>query len=220
MDLGYTNFCNFADLTARQITFLTRAKTNLSCEVERVLHSSANVHDARVWIGPSDQRQVVRLIAVLYHGLWYRYLTNELDPQCLPPQIAVALYRQRWRVEDAYASVKRLLGLAYFWSGFLECCSTATVGHLDFVRCLGRPDGLPWAEQLHQPFGALSLEMVYRGLFPFHLCPYQRQKPLMWSPSSPTMPTGSVCSSANASPSAPLPPTMPLTDSSVSLTCD
>ena len=29
----------------------------------------------------------------------------------------MALYRQRWRIEDAYAIVKRLLGLAYFWCG-------------------------------------------------------------------------------------------------------
>ena len=27
----------------------------------------------------------------------------------------MALYRQRWRLEDAYAIGKRLLGLAYFW---------------------------------------------------------------------------------------------------------
>ena len=166
VDLGYTNFCNFADLTARQITFLTRAKTNLSCEVERVLHSSANVHDARVWIGPSDQRQVVRLIAVLYHGLWYRYLTNELDPQCLPPQIAVALYRQRWRVEDAYASVKRLLGLAYFWSGSSNAVQLQLwATWILYAVLVDLTDAV--AEQLHQPFGALSLEMVYRGLSHF-----------------------------------------------------
>ena len=29
----------------------------------------------------------------------------------------MALYWQRWRLEDAFAVVKRLLGLAYFWSG-------------------------------------------------------------------------------------------------------
>lgn len=29
----------------------------------------------------------------------------------------VALYWQRWRIEDAFNAVKRLLGLAYFWGG-------------------------------------------------------------------------------------------------------
>ena len=80
-----------------------------------------------------DERQLVRLISVLYHGTWYRYLTNELDTARLPAPYAVALYWQRWRIEDAYAIVKRLLGLAYFvlaprtaWPsncGRLGCCT-------------------------------------------------------------------------------------------------
>ena len=55
-------------------------------------------------------------VSALYHGVWYRYLTNELDPQRRPALVVVALYRQRWRIEDAYAIVNRLLGLAYFLS--------------------------------------------------------------------------------------------------------
>ena len=57
------------------------------------------------------------LLEVCYRGVWYRYLTNELDPTRLPAPYAVALYWQRWRIEDCYAIVKRLLGLAYFWVG-------------------------------------------------------------------------------------------------------
>ena len=165
-DLGYTHFANFADLTARHITFLTRAKKNLSFEVERVLHASANVHDTLVWIGPADQRQLVRLIEVLYRGLWYRYLTNELDPQRLPPDIAVALYRQRWRIEDAYAAVKRLLGLAYFWaasSNAIQLQLWAT--WILYAVLVDLTDAV--AEQLNQPFSVLSMEMVYRGLSHF-----------------------------------------------------
>ena len=40
-------------------------------------------------------------------GKWYRYLTNELDRATLPTAYVVALYWQRWRIEDAYALVKR-----------------------------------------------------------------------------------------------------------------
>ena len=116
-DLGYTNFKVFAQLTAAQVTWLTRAKSNLAYSVERDLQRTAAVHEALVWIGPNDARQLVRLISVLYHGTWYRYLTNELDRERLPAPYAVALYWQRWRIEDAYALVKRLLGLAYFWVG-------------------------------------------------------------------------------------------------------
>lgn len=165
-DLGYTHFRHFADLTARQITFLTRAKKNLTFEVERVLHTSAAVHDSLVWIGPADARQRVRLIEVLQRGLWYRYLTNELDLQRLPLDIAVALYGQRWRIEEAYGSVKRLLGLAYFWAGSpnaiqLQLWATWIL----YVVLVDLTDAV--AERLNQPFVALSLEMVYRSLSHF-----------------------------------------------------
>lgn len=74
-------------------------------------------HDLIVWMVQGDDRQLVRLIEVLYRGRWYRYLTNELDPSRLPAAYVAGLYWQRWRIEDAYQIVKRLLGLAYFWCG-------------------------------------------------------------------------------------------------------
>lgn len=115
-DLGYTHFAHFAELTVQHITFLTCAKKNLVYSVEHVLVTIASLHDTEVWIGPPEQRQQVRLIEVLHCGLWYRYLTNDLDPQHLPAEIAVALYGDRWHIEEAYALVKRLLRLAYFWA--------------------------------------------------------------------------------------------------------
>jgi hypothetical protein len=54
------------------------------------------------------------MVCVLYQGKWHRYLTNVCDPDVLPTVYVVALYWQRWRIEDAYLVVKRLLGLAYF----------------------------------------------------------------------------------------------------------
>lgn len=165
-DLGYTNFRNFADLTARQITFVTRAKKNLTWQVERVLRATASVHDSLVWIGPPGERQLVRLIEVLQHGLWYRYLTNEHDPQRLPLDIAIALYGQRWRIEDACATVKRLLGLAYFWSGSSNAIQLQLwATWILYAVLIDLTDAI--AERLNQPFGALSLEMVYRGLSHF-----------------------------------------------------
>jgi len=116
-DLGYTNFAVFQQLTQQGVTFVTRAKTNLKAEVEQVLRRQASVHDRVVWIGQGATRQRVRLIEVLYKGTWYRYLTNEVDVERLPLEYVVALYWQRWRIEDAYNVVKPLLGLAYFWSG-------------------------------------------------------------------------------------------------------
>jgi hypothetical protein len=165
-DLGYTNFIVFAQLTAAQITFITRAKRNLSYQVDRYLQRTANVHDLLVWIGSGDSRQLVRLVKVLYRGKWYRYLTNELDPQRLPVAYVVALYWQRWRIEDAYHIVKRLLGLAYFWVGSqygVECQVWAT--WILYAVLVDLTDAV--AEALHRPFVNLSLEMVYRSLYYF-----------------------------------------------------
>ena len=78
----------------------------------------------------------------------------------------MALYWQRWRIEDAYAIVKRLLGLAYFWVGSqngVELQLWAT--WLLYAVLIDLTDAV--AEALNQPFAALSLEMVYRNLYFF-----------------------------------------------------
>jgi hypothetical protein len=165
-DKGYLNFAIFAQLSQTNVKFITRAKTNLVSTVERSLIRSAAVHDAVVWIGAEETRQQVRLIEVLYRGKWYRYLTNELDENKLPTAYVVALYWQRWRIEDAYAIVKRLLGLAYFWCGAqnaVEIQLWAT--WLLYVVLVDLTDAI--AEVLHQPFSAISMEMVYRSLYFF-----------------------------------------------------
>ena len=166
IDLGWTNFRRFAELTRAQVTVLTRAKSNLAYTVERVLRRTALIHEAVVWIGSGADRQQVRLIAVLYRGTWHRYLTTELDPERLPAQYAVALYWQRWRIEDAYAIVKRLLGLAYFWVGSengvqLQLWATWIL----YAVLVDLTDAV--ADVLDRPLAALSLEMVYRSLYFF-----------------------------------------------------
>jgi len=171
-DLGYTNFGMFAELTAAQITFVTRAKSNLAYQVAQVLRKTAAVHEAIVWVGSGRDRQQLRLIEVLVQGTWQRYLTNELDPTVLPTEYAVALYWQRWRIEDAVNLVKRLLGLAYFWVGSangVELQLWAT--WLLYAVLVDLTDAI--AEELNHPFAALSLEMVYRSLY-FSTSAYQR----------------------------------------------
>lgn len=165
-DLGYTNFQHFAQLTEASVTFITRAKRNLAYQVIQTYQQTAHVHDRRVWIGAGDTRQQVRLIAVLYRGAWYRYLTNELDPLVLPTEYVVALYWQRWRIEDAYAIVKRLLGLAFFWTGSENgVCLQLWATWLLYAVLVDLTDAV--ADALNQPFATLSLEMVYRSLYYF-----------------------------------------------------
>jgi hypothetical protein len=165
-DLGYTNFAVFAQLTQAHVTFVTRAKSNLSYTVAHALRQSGTVHDAVVWIGSGADRQQVRLIAVFYRNTWCRYLTNELDPQALPVLYAVALYWQRWRIEDAFNAVKRLLGLAYFWTGSENGVAVQVwATWLLYAVLIDLPDAV--AARLDQPLAALSLEMVYRSLYHF-----------------------------------------------------
>jgi hypothetical protein len=165
-DKGYINFAIFAKLTPTNVKFITRSKTNLVYTLERTLLKTAAVHDYLVWIGKEETRQQVRFIEILYRGKWYRYLTNELDEKKLPTAYVVALYGQRWRIEDAYNIVKRLLGLAYFWCGAqnaVEMQLWAT--WLLYVVLVDLTDAV--ADALHQPFSAISIEMVYRSLYFF-----------------------------------------------------
>jgi len=165
-DMGYINFEVFAQLTLAQVKFITRAKSNLVYVFERALLNTAQVRDSLVWIGPADNRQLVRLVEVFYGGKWYRYLSNELDAERLPTAYLVALYWQRWRIEDAYAIVKRLLGLAYFWCGAQNAVEMQVwATWLLYAVLVDLTDAV--AEALNQPFAAISIEMVYRSLYFF-----------------------------------------------------
>ncbi len=164
VDLGFTNFAVFALLTT--VTFITRAKRNLAFQVHKVYQRTEYVQDLLVWIGTGADRQLVRLVRVCYRGEWYAYLTNELDPTVLPAPYVAALYHQRWRIEDAYAVVKRLLGLAYFWNGSQRGVQLQVWGTWMLYGVLvDLTDAV--AEALDRPFVHLSLEMVYRGLYYF-----------------------------------------------------
>lgn len=166
LDLGYTNFGVFAQLDAARITWLTRAKSNLTYTLERWLVRTDSVQDALVWIGSGAERQQVRLVAVLVGRTWYRYLTNERNPVVLPGPYVAALYAHRWRIEEAYALVKRLLGLAYFFVGSENGVQVQLFATwLLYAVLVDLTDAV--AESLHQPLAALSLEMVYRSIYYF-----------------------------------------------------
>jgi transposase len=109
-DKGYINYAMFLELTRAKVKFITRSKKNMSYSLERTLTKTAAAHDYVVWIGQDETRQQIRLIEILCKGKWCRYLSNELDAEKLPTAYLIALYEQRWRVEDAFAIVKRLLG--------------------------------------------------------------------------------------------------------------
>ena len=173
-DLGYTNFTHFKTLTDKHVTFLTRAKSNLKCKRLRHLAITPTFRDTIITIGTGDTFQQVRLIEVLYKTTWHRYLTNELDDTILPARECVALYYRRWSIERAFFVVKRLLGLAYFWSGAqnaveFQLWSTWIV----YCVLIDLTDEV--AELLNLPFERISIEMIYRSMY-YYLKAFERGK--------------------------------------------
>ena len=162
LDLGFTNYEYYARLMAAQVTFISRCKSNAAYQVTKVLHKSANLNDALILLG--QNQMPMRLVEMQYKGKWYRYLTSELDPERLPPVYVVALYWQRWRIEDAYKTVKRLLGLAYFWVGSTNGIALQLwATWLMYAVLVDLTDDV--ADSLTVPFNQMSIEMVYRSLY-------------------------------------------------------
>ncbi len=173
-DLGFVNHPLFDRMSQQGIWFVTRAKSNATLQEKRVLVANENVHDCLVVLGKGKNRchQTLRLVAIKYRGKWYRYLTNVLDPAILPPVFVVALYWQRWRIEEAYLVVKRLLGLAYFSCGAINAIKVQLwATWILYAVLTDLTDAV--AEELKQPFAMISIEMVYRGLYHFSQA-YQR----------------------------------------------
>lgn len=163
-DLGFTNYKAFAQ--ARHFTFVTRLKDKLTFQITHRYCDSSQVKDWVGWIGSGKKRLRMRVVKVYFDGEWYAFLSNELDPNVLPVLYLVALYFQRWRIEDAFNIVKRLLGLAYFWTGSqrgiqLQIWATWIL----YVILVDLVDDV--AQALDRPFVQLSIEMVYRGLYYF-----------------------------------------------------
>lgn len=166
IDMGYINFYIFAKMTQQNKRFITRAKSNLAFKWDETLFENSKARDRLIWVGSGEERQRLRLVEVLYRGKWFRYLTNELDSKRLPMAYVVALYWQRWRIEDAYNIVKRLLGLAYFWCGAQNAVRLQVwATWLLYVVLIDLTDAV--AEALHLPFIKISIEMVYRSLYFF-----------------------------------------------------
>ena len=109
-----------------------------------------------------------------------------LDPNILPPYVVADLYRKRWRIEEAFNTVKRLLGVSYLWTGSLNGIQLQLWGTWLFYAVLvDLSDAV--ADELSLPYGSeallqavrISQEMIYRGLYHFYSA---RQKGLTLDP--------------------------------------
>jgi hypothetical protein len=58
--------------------------------------------------------QHLRLIRFRCKGRVWEVLTNVLDPERLPPEVAIELYRRRWKIERMFFHLKEVLDLKSF----------------------------------------------------------------------------------------------------------
>jgi hypothetical protein len=118
-DLGYFGFRWFDDLVDAGYSFISRLREKTSYTTVEVLAEQHGVRDELIWLGAyrADRaKHVQRLVTVPTGSRTRRYLTSVLDPDELPVADLVALYGQRWSIEDAFKLVKRDLGLHLVWS--------------------------------------------------------------------------------------------------------
>ncbi len=120
LDRGFYHFQFWQQLIEQKIHFITRIKINAAIEYQQVFTDSYGLRDRLVKIGSGTKKTPVvtlRLIEVRVGKIWRSYLTSVLNPEVLPPYVVIDLYQKRWRIEDAFNVVKRLLGLSYLWTG-------------------------------------------------------------------------------------------------------
>lgn len=120
-DKAYVDFTHLADLAARGVFWVTRAKDNLRCRVARKLqrgrHGNILRDDLIRLTGPAAKaysvplRRVGALVEV--DGQWREmtFLTNNLQWSA---QTIADLYRCRWQVEVFFKQLKQTLQLADF----------------------------------------------------------------------------------------------------------
>jgi hypothetical protein len=165
-DRGFYDFTFFDDIIDRGGHFITRTKSNAILKVVQVLCKTAEARDSLITLGGENGacRHRLRLIEVRYGTTWYRYITSVLDPMLLPANVVADLYRRRWRIEEAFNTVKRLLNLAYLWTGSLNgILLQVWATWLFFALLVDLGDAV--AEELMLPFDRISLEMVFRSLY-------------------------------------------------------
>jgi hypothetical protein len=166
-DLGFFKFLWFDQFTEGGKYFVTRLREKTSYRSVKTYFRGERYRDELIELGTyrsNPCRHPVRLVSVLWDTTWYCYLTNVLDPAKLPPHLVCELYRRRWRIEDAFALTKRLLGLSYIWVGSrngvqIQIYATWIIYAMLNQLCT------EVAIALNQPLEQISVEMVFRGLY-------------------------------------------------------
>jgi Transposase DDE domain len=169
LDRGFWDYQLFEQLIERQAAFITRLKAGAKFEILRCLSQSQDHQDHLIRLGTGYQGNPIltlRKVEVRVGSTWYRYLTSVLDPTVLPPFVVADLYARRWRIEETFLTIKRLLGLSYLWTGSINGIQLQIwATWLMYLVLVDLADAV--ADELQVPFESISLEMLYRGLYHF-----------------------------------------------------
>ncbi|NET62478.1 MAG: IS4 family transposase [Symploca sp. SIO2E6] len=177
VDRGFWNFRFFEELIKGKSDFITRLKGKAKYQPLRTLSRSSQHHDQLIRLGTGYQGNPIlslRLVEVKHDSTWYRYLTSVLDPEVLSPYIVADLYARRWRIEETFLTLKRLLGLSYLWTGSVNGIQLQLwATWLFYVVLIDLADEV--AAELSMPLERISVEMVFRGLYHFSVA-YEQGK--------------------------------------------
>jgi len=169
LDRGFYDFTFFARLIAQGTQLITRLKANAALETVRFLTKTDTVRDSLIRLGSGQNGTPIltmRLIEVRVERTWHRYVTSVLDPNLLPPFVVADLYRRRWRIEDAFHTAKRLLGLSYLWTGSVNGIQLQIwATWLFYAILVDLGDAV--ADAMALPFERISLEMLFRAFYHF-----------------------------------------------------
>jgi len=171
LDRGFYDFKFFEAIVAQGAAFITRLRKNAKIEVIQVLTSTDTVKDLLIILGSGlkgSPQLKLRLVEIRFGRFWYRYLTSVIDPTILPPFVVADLYRRRWRIEEAFNTIKRLLNLSYLWTGSINGIQLQIwATWLFYAILVDMGDAV--ADEVGLPFDRISLEMLLRGLYHFTL---------------------------------------------------
>lgn len=169
LDRGFWNYNLFGQLTQKRADFITRLKNNAQYKSISILSQSVAHKDTLIRLGTGYQGNPIlelRLIEIRHGRSWYRYLTSVLKPDVLPPYVVADLYSRRWRIEESFLLLKRLLGLSYLWTGSINGIKLQIwATWLFYAVLLDLCDEI--ADELTLPTDSISVEMVFRGVYHF-----------------------------------------------------
>ena len=169
VDRGFYHFLFWSQLQEKGVDVICRLKAGAAYTVERTFTDRVGVKDLLIRLGVKRKgapQLQVRLIQVKFGSVWYSYVTTVVEPERLPPYVVADLYRRRLRIEEAFNTVKRLLGLSYLWTGSINGVQLQIwATWLFYAVLVDLADAV--ADEVGVPFDSISLEMLYRGMYHF-----------------------------------------------------